>query len=32
MAVARRQGKEKPMKTEQKKFKGRSEGWSEDLR
>ena len=32
MAVAKRQGKEKPMKIEQKKFKGRSEDQSEDLR
>ena len=32
MAVAERQGKEKPMKIEQKKVKGRSEDQSEDLR
>ena len=32
MAVAKRQGKEKPAKTEHKNVKGRSEDWSEDLR
>ena len=32
MVVAKRQGKEKPMKTEQRKVKGRSEDLSEDLR
>ena len=32
MVVARRQGKGKPMKIEQRKVKGRSEDWSEDLR
>ena len=32
MVVAKRQGKEKPMKIEQRKVKGRSEDWSEDLR
>ena len=32
MAVAKRQEREKPGKTEQRKVKGRSEGWSEDLR
>ena len=32
MVVAKRQGKEKPVKIEQGKVKGRSEDWSEDLR
>ena len=32
MEVAKRQGREKPKKTEQKKVKGRSEDWSEDFR
>ena len=32
MAVAERQGKEKPMKIEHKKVKGRSEDQREDLR
>ena len=32
MVVARRQGREKPVKIEQRKVKGRSEDWSEDLR
>ena len=32
MAVAKRQGQEKPMKIEQRKVKGRSEDLSEDLR
>ena len=32
MAVAKRQGREKPAKIEQRKFKGKSEDWSEDLR
>ena len=32
MAVAKRQGREKPMKIEQKKAKGRSEDQSEDFR
>ena len=32
MAVAKRQGREKPEKTEQKKVKGRSQDMSEDLR
>ena len=32
MAVAKRQGREKPTKIEQRKVKGRSEDWSEDLR
>ena len=32
MAVAKRQGREKPMKIEQTKIKGRSEDQSEDLR
>ena len=32
MAVAKRQGREKPEKTEQRKVKGRPEDWSEDLR
>ena len=32
MAVNKRQGREKPMNVEQKKVKGRSEDWSEDLR
>ena len=31
-AVAKRQGSEKPAKIEQRKVKGRSEDWSEDLR
>ena len=32
MAVAKRQGREKPSKIEQRKVKGRSEDLSEDLR
>ena len=32
MAVAKRQGREKPMKIEQRKVKERSEDLSEDLR
>ena len=32
MAVAKRQGREKPVKIEQRRVKGRSEDWSEDLR
>ena len=32
MVVAKRQGKEKPVKIEQSKVKGRSKDWSEDLR
>ena len=32
MAVAQRQGREKPAKIEQRKVKGRSEDWNEDLR
>ena len=32
MEVAKRQGKEKPEKIEQRKVKGRPEDWSEDLR
>ena len=32
MAVAKRQGREKPMKIEQTKIKGRSDDRSEDLR
>ena len=32
MAVAKRKGREKPAKIEQKKVKGRSEDQSEDLR
>ena len=32
MAVAKRQGREKPMKIEQRKVKGRSKDWSDDLR
>ena len=32
MAVAKRQGRKKPEKIEQKKVKGRSEDRSEDLR
>ena len=32
MAVAKRQGREKPVKTEQRKVKGRSEDRSEDFR
>ena len=32
MAVAKRQGREKPLKIEQKKVKGRSEDQSEDFR
>ena len=32
MAVAKRQGREKPEKIEQRKVKGRSEDRSEDLR
>ena len=31
MAVTKRQGREKPMKTEQRKVKGRSEDLSKDL-
>ena len=32
MAVAKRQGREKPAKIQQKKLKGRSEDRSEDLK
>ena len=32
MAVAKRQGREKPAKIEQRKVKERSEVWSEDFR
>ena len=32
MAVAKRQGREKPVKIEQSKVKGRSEDQSEDFR
>ena len=32
MAVVKRQGREKPVKIEQRKVKGRSEHLSEDLR
>ena len=32
MVVAKRQGKEKPEKKEQRRVKGRSEDWSEDFR
>ena len=32
MAVAKRQGREKPGKIEQRKVKGRSEDWSEDFK
>ena len=32
MAVAKRQGKEKPGKTEQRKVKGRSKDWRGDFR
>ena len=32
MAVAKRQGRDKSVKIEQRKVKGSSEGWSEDLR
>ena len=32
MAVAKRQGREKSVKIEQRKVKGRSEDWSEDFR
>ena len=32
VAVVKRQGREKPVKTEQRKVKGRSEDWSEALR
>ena len=32
MAVVKRQGREKPVKIEQRKVKGRSEDLSEDLR
>ena len=32
MAVAKRQGREKPMKIEQRKVKGRPEDQSEDFR
>ena len=32
MAVTKRQGREKLVKIEQKKVKGRSEDWSEDFR
>ena len=32
MVVAERQGRKKPVKTEQRKVKGRSEDRSEDLR
>ena len=31
MAVAKRQGREKPTKIEQRKVEGRPEDWSEDL-
>ena len=32
MVVAKRQGREKPVKTEQRKVKGRSEDQSEDFK
>ena len=32
MAVAKRQAREKPAKIEQRKVKGKSKDWSEDLR
>ena len=32
MAVAKRQGRERPAKTEQRRVKGRSEDRNEDLR
>ena len=32
MAVAKRQGREKPAKIAERKVKGRFEDWSEDLR
>ena len=32
MVVAKRQGRETPLKIEQKKVKERSEDWSEDFR
>ena len=32
MAVAKRQGRERPAKIDQRKVKGRSEDWSEDFR
>ena len=32
MVVAKRQGRERPAKIEQRKVKGRSEDWSEDFR
>ena len=32
MALDKKQGREKPVKIEQRKVKGRSEDWSEDLR
>ena len=32
MVVAKRQGREKPIKIEQRKFEGRSEDRSEDFR
>ena len=32
MVVTKRQGREKPVKIEQRKVKGRSEDWSEDFR
>ena len=32
MAVAKRQGREKPPEIEQRKVKERSEDWSEDFR
>ena len=32
MVVAKRQGREKPTKIEQRKVKGRSEDWSEDFK
>ena len=32
MAVAKREGREKPVKIEQRNVNGRSEDWSEDLR
>ena len=32
MAVAKRYGREKPVKIEQRKVKGRSKDWSENFR
>ena len=32
MAMAKRQGREKPVKIKQRKVKERSEDWSEDFR